>query len=112
MSERDIEKHKEVRRILAPGFTTAALARQEGIIHEYVDLFVSQVSKLAVQDPVDVKEVSNISIYGYISSLYLPTYKWYKYLTFDISGELTFGEPFGALKAGNTLIPLSHNPQY
>ncbi|KAH6683997.1 cytochrome P450 monooxygenase-like protein [Halenospora varia] len=80
VSERDVDKHREVRRILAPGFTTAALARQEGIIHEYVDLFISQVSKLGVKDPIDVKE-------------------WYKYLTFDISGELTFGEPFGALKA-------------
>ncbi|KAF8856700.1 cytochrome P450 [Acephala macrosclerotiorum] len=80
VSERDVDKHKEIRRILAPGFTTAALARQEGIIHEYVDLFISQLSKLAVKEPVDVKE-------------------WYKYLTFDISGELTFGEPFGALNA-------------
>ncbi|KFY06587.1 hypothetical protein V492_07927 [Pseudogymnoascus sp. VKM F-4246] len=79
VSERDVDKHREVRRVLAPGFTTAALQRQESLIHEYVDLFLSQLSKLATKEAVKVNE-------------------WYKWVTFDITGELTFGEPFGALR--------------
>ncbi|KAL2864248.1 cytochrome P450 [Aspergillus lucknowensis] len=79
VSERDPEKHKEVRRVLAPAFTSAALARQEPLIHEFIDLFIAQLLKHATKEPVNVNE-------------------WYKYLTFDITGELTFGEPFGTIE--------------
>lgn len=56
-----MDKHREVRRVLAPGFTTAALLRQESVIHEYVDLFLSQLSRLATKEAVKVNEVSNAS---------------------------------------------------
>lgn len=56
-----MDKHREVRRVLAPGFTTAALQRQESLIHEYVDLFLSQLSTLATKEAVKVNEVSNAS---------------------------------------------------
>ncbi|KAJ5889437.1 cytochrome P450 [Penicillium tannophilum] len=79
VSERDVEKHKEVRRVLAPAFTSAALGRQEQLIHEHVDRFIAQLHKHATKEPVNVTE-------------------WYKYLTFDITGELTFGEPFGTIE--------------
>ncbi|GLI77212.1 hypothetical protein PoHVEF18_005498 [Penicillium ochrochloron] len=79
VSERDVEKHKEVRRVLAPAFTSAALSRQERLIHVHIDRFIAQLHKHANKEPVNITE-------------------WYKYLTFDITGELTFGEPFGTIE--------------
>ena len=36
VSEQDVDKHREVRRVLAPAFTTAALGKQEGLVHGQV----------------------------------------------------------------------------
>jgi cytochrome P450 len=63
VSERDVDKHREVRRVLAPAFTTSALAKQEGLIRKHVDLFVSQLRKYATKDAVNLTEVGNSSLY-------------------------------------------------
>ncbi|KAL4783539.1 cytochrome P450 [Aspergillus varians] len=97
VSERDVEKHKEVRRVLAPAFTSAALGRQEPLIHEHVDRFIAQLHKHATKKSVNVTEVCFQRSPVPISKSLAKPDKWFKYLTFDIRGELTFGEPFGTI---------------
>lgn len=57
VSERDVEKHKEVRRVLAPAFTSAALSRQERLIHVHIDQFIAQLHKHTTNEPVNITEV-------------------------------------------------------
>ncbi|EPS29067.1 hypothetical protein PDE_04015 [Penicillium oxalicum 114-2] len=47
VAERNPEKHRETRKLLAHGFSARALKAQESIIAQYSDLFLAQVKKLA-----------------------------------------------------------------
>ncbi|KAI0448865.1 cytochrome P450 monooxygenase-like protein [Xylaria acuta] len=84
-SARDPEVHARQRKAMAHAFSVKALRDQEALIHEYVDLFISQLEKLgeAGRKGVNISEV-------------------YNWLTFDIIGELSFGESFNAVAEGRT----------
>ncbi|KAI0465973.1 cytochrome P450 monooxygenase-like protein [Xylaria cf. heliscus] len=84
-SARDPEVHARQRKAMAHAFSLKALRDQEVLIHEYVDLFISQLEKLgkAGRKGINVSEVFN-------------------WLTFDIIGELSFGESFNAVTEGRT----------
>ena len=73
--------HSRIRRLLAHAFADNALQEQEPLVLEHVDLFINQLKDRAIS-PIDIMS-------------------WYNYLTFDIIGDLAFGESFGALKTGN-----------
>lgn len=54
----DIEKHKAVRKLLAPAFNPRALKEQEPILHDHVDRFIDQLGKFGTTDRgVDMREV-------------------------------------------------------
>lgn len=74
------EDHTRMRRTWAHAFSEKALANQEVLLQQYVDLLVSQL-----------KEVSSSNKIQELS-------KWYNWTTFDIVADLTFGEPFGCLR--------------
>lgn len=75
--------HTRERRLLAHAFSEKALRDQEPLIQSYVDLLVSKLHEHAsAQSPVDVS-------------------KWYNYTTFDIIGDLAFGEPFNCLETNS-----------
>ncbi|KAJ5280754.1 Cytochrome monooxygenase lcsI [Penicillium angulare] len=73
--------HSRTRRLLSHAFSEKALREQEGLIQSYVDLLVDGLNKeiSRSQDTVDMV-------------------RWYNYTTFDIIGDLAFGEPFDCLK--------------
>ncbi|PGH01470.1 hypothetical protein AJ79_07908 [Helicocarpus griseus UAMH5409] len=72
--------HSRGRRLLAHAFSEKALREQEGLLQSYVDLLVNRVREYAVEgSPADMT-------------------RWYNYTTFDIIGDLAFGEPFGCLE--------------
>lgn len=71
-----------MRRLLSHGFSAKALAEQESIVQEYIDKFISQVNVYAT-GPEGQEMV-----------------KWYNFTTFDIIGDLAFGDPFGSLSDG------------
>lgn len=82
----DRDNHAMLRRQLAHGFSERAMREQEGIIGGYVDLMMRQLRERAGEGkdgkrkpPVDMKS-------------------WYNWATFDIIGDLAFGEPFGCLE--------------
>ena len=77
------EDHGRMRRLLAQGFTTSALNDQEPLIKQHVDLLMHRLHENADhgQAVIDV-------------------FQWMASCTFDIMGDLAFGEPFGSLREG------------
>jgi len=69
-----------MRRMLAHAFSTKALMEQEDIIQGYVDLLIKRVGqRYAEKERGPDGEYCNLV-------------KWYNYTTFDIIGDLAFGE--------------------
>ncbi|KAG6355735.1 hypothetical protein INS49_003699 [Diaporthe citri] len=81
---RDPAEHAQQRKLLSNAFSARALRDQEVVIHRYLDLLVQQLSKLGSggSKPVDVSAA-------------------YNWLTFDVIGDLAFGESFGAVAEGS-----------
>ncbi|KAL4810221.1 cytochrome P450 [Aspergillus unguis] len=77
----DPEEHARQHRMFAPQFRPSAVRTQEPIVHAHVDLWVDQLAARGRNGevPLDVS-------------------KWFEWLTFDIIGELTFGESFNATR--------------
>ncbi|KAI5194194.1 cytochrome P450 [Aureobasidium subglaciale] len=92
VAERDPEKHRETRRLLSHGFSTKALKDQEDILHKYSDLFVAQIRRHSNGTALNMKEVAKLD-----SSF------WFNWLSFDVIGELAFGESFGTVQSGRTI---------
>ncbi|KAL5118224.1 hypothetical protein ACEQ8H_003896 [Pleosporales sp. CAS-2024a] len=74
--------HARQRRALAHAFSKQALLEQEPILRDYVDLFVAKLRDMAHEG----KAANMVS--------------WFNFCTFDIIGDLSFGEPFGCLREG------------
>jgi cytochrome P450 len=81
----DPKTHARFRRAIDPGFTERAVLMQEAIVQEYVDKFISRIRGMADAHP-DKSVVINVV-------------KWYNYVTFDLIGDLGFGESFGCLES-------------
>jgi cytochrome P450 len=73
--------HAAMRKDLSHGFSATALLDQEDLIQHFVNLLIDQIGQHGMTAPIDMV-------------------KWYNLTTFDIIGELSFGEPFGGLQAG------------
>ncbi|EON70092.1 hypothetical protein W97_09358 [Coniosporium apollinis CBS 100218] len=77
--------HSKQRRLLAQAFSERALREQEGLIRAYVDTLVAKLREAARQGGPERKAAVDIK-------------NWLNYTTFDITGDLMFGEPFVCLK--------------
>lgn len=82
VSERDVDAHAQMRRHLAHAFSDRSLSEQEALVAETVDKFVRVVGDRGQQ-----KGGLNIS-------------KALEMMTFDIIGDLAFGETFGGVDSG------------
>ncbi|KFA73875.1 hypothetical protein S40288_00867 [Stachybotrys chartarum IBT 40288] len=76
------DDHKRMRRLLSHAFSEKALRSQEDIMKHYIDIFINKL---------DQKERDGEVI---------DIVKWFNYLTFDLIGDLAFGQPFGCLEGG------------
>ncbi|KAF6808212.1 cytochrome p450 [Colletotrichum musicola] len=72
-------EHSILRRQLSHGFSERSLREQQPLIMRYVDLFVQRLRENCGSGAVDMMA-------------------WYNFTTFDIIGNLAFGEPFGCLE--------------
>lgn len=64
---------------MSPAFAPRALATQESILQKNIDLFLKQLQSQSAEGvPIDLRT-------------------WYNFFTFDIIGDLAFGESFGCL---------------
>ena len=75
--------HSRQRRLLSHAFSEKALRGQEDILEGYIKLLIGQ---LIAQS--EANKVVNLV-------------QWYNFTTFDIIGDLAFGEPFGCLESGS-----------
>lgn len=76
-------EHARQRRILSHAFSAQSMLDQQPLIQGYVDLLVAKLKQASRRHgaavPVDIV-------------------KWYNLTTFDVIGDLSFGEPFGCLR--------------
>ncbi|KAI2466608.1 cytochrome P450 [Annulohypoxylon bovei var. microspora] len=79
------EPHAHIRRTFAPAFTPRALRDQEPILQRYINLLVERLHDQIVADPKGRSADVNI----------VP---WLNFTTFDIIGDLGFGESFDCLQ--------------
>jgi cytochrome P450 len=77
--------HARYRRILNHAFSLSALKAQESLIHSYCNLLISRL-KAQISSPTIKGKVDIVS--------------WLNFTTFDLIGDLTFGESFHALEGG------------
>lgn len=78
----DDANHARQRRALAHSFSQKALVEQEDIIQDYVSQFIKHLRGMEEKN-----EAFNMV-------------NWLNFTTFDIIGDLAFGEPFGCLDSG------------
>ena len=81
----DPADHERMRKLINPAFTVRAVEAQEPIIQSYVDLLISRLRDRVLEDSSGTGAVVDIV-------------QWYNFTTFDIVGDLGFGEPFDCLK--------------
>ncbi|KAL2156729.1 hypothetical protein VTH82DRAFT_1474 [Thermothelomyces myriococcoides] len=75
------EEHTRMRRLLGIAFTNTAMYEQEPLIKSHVDLFIQRLQEICRGGKAAVD-----------------MFEWFAYCTFDIMGDLSFGEPFGCLR--------------
>lgn len=81
----DKETHARFRRLLSHAFSERGLKAQEGHINDHIDLLVERLSEKArAGQQVDMVDYYNMT-------------------TFDIIGDLAFGESFDCLKDGGVM---------
>lgn len=73
--------HSRFRRLLSHAFSDSSLRGQEPIIKTYVDLLMKRLHEKSENGKQALDMVA-----------------WYNFTTFDIIGDLAFGEPFDCLK--------------
>ncbi|KAI0396320.1 cytochrome P450 [Xylariaceae sp. FL0594] len=79
----DPAAHARIRKALAPGFSTHALRAQEPVLQQYVNLFIDKLAdRITAED----------------GNAALGIAPWFNFVTFDIFGDLGFGESFGCLQ--------------
>ncbi|KAI3337515.1 cytochrome P450 [Xylariaceae sp. AK1471] len=81
-TERDPQRHANMRRLLANAFSMTSLTEQEELVRGTIDRFI-EVFKTKTVEHGQVFDVT----------------KGYERMTFDIIGDLAFGETFGALES-------------
>lgn len=71
--------HSRHRRLLAHAFSAKALEEQEPLIMSYIDLLMTRLRENCAKGPIDMVALFN-------------------WTTFDVIGDLSFGEPFQSLE--------------
>lgn len=77
----DNDGHKRMRRVMAHAFSEKALRGQSDILNHHVNHFISGIAERMGQGPVDIT-------------------LWYTFATYDVVGDLAFGQSFGCLEKG------------
>jgi averantin hydroxylase len=79
----DKEHHTRYRRVLSHGFSDKGIRAQQPLIKRHIDQLLTKLDERCGPKAVDICE-------------------WYNWATFDVIGDLAFGEPFGCLEDGKT----------
>lgn len=80
------DDHARFRRVLSHGFSAKVMQQQQPIINTYIDLLIRRFKEIAsAAQESGVPAVADVVAY-------------FNYTTFDVIGDLAFGEPFGCLE--------------
>lgn len=83
VSTTNVEEHNQAKKLLSHAFSPKNLLEQEDIILRYVNILMASMAEESRKGPLDLKQ-------------------WYNWVTFDVLGELCFGESFGSVEARKT----------
>jgi cytochrome P450 len=75
--------HTRMRKLLEPAFSSKALKAMDPVITSFTDLLMSKLHEQA-----DSPSTATVDIL-----------RWYNWTTFDVVGELTYGQTFGCLES-------------
>ncbi|KAK3388721.1 cytochrome P450 [Sordaria brevicollis] len=94
------ENHSTLRRLMAHGFSERSMRAQEGLIGGYVDELVRGLKRHCFgapgqQEGEEGKEEGGKEGKKKVAQNMVA---WYNWTTFDVIGDLAFGEPFGCLE--------------
>ena len=78
----DEAHHSRFRKILSPAFSEKALRSQESLIQSSINLLMRRLRETADSNPEHIVDLN----------------RWFAYTTFDIIGDLAFGESFNCLR--------------
>lgn len=93
VTETDITRHGNLRKLYAHAFSTKALQKQEEIVQGHIHGFLRQLHTLGnTNDDLDMS-------------------KWFELVTFDVISDLTFGESFGSVQSGKRSPRTPHSPK-
>ena len=73
-----------MRRLLTHAFSSKALKEQEQILHIYADMLIEKLADMMRGTQHAIDDMT----------------RWYNFTTFDLIGDLAFGESFGCLPRG------------
>lgn len=79
----DKRNHSRYRRLLSSGFSDKGMRAQQPMIQHHIDLLLRRLREDSSSVSHDISE-------------------WFNWTTFDIIGDLAFGESFGCLENGKT----------
>ncbi|GFF49275.1 benzoate 4-monooxygenase [Aspergillus udagawae] len=96
---RDREEHTRKRKTVSHTFSMKSIGQFEQYIHQNVELFVQQWTKLA--------KLNGNPRSGYAT---IDALNWFNYLAFDIIGDLAFGAPFGMLEKSKDIAEMRKTP--
>ncbi|CAI4211080.1 unnamed protein product [Parascedosporium putredinis] len=71
--------HARFRKIMGPGFSDKSMKAQEPLITKYIDLLIQRLHQYSAQGPQNMTN-------------------WYNWTTFDVIGDLAFGDSFKCLE--------------
>lgn len=97
------ENHALLRRQMSPGFSDRSLREQESIVKGYVDLLIQRLRERCSpgwggENDGEAGEKKPLS--SSPSKTAFDMRHWFNYVTYDIIGDLAFGESFSCLEQG------------
>lgn len=94
------DNHTLIRRQFNYGFSDKILRDQESIVKGYVDLLMRRLRERCIPGTKTRGEKEEKTPSSSQQTAF-DLRRWYNYTTFDIIGDMAFGEPFGSLEAGS-----------
>lgn len=85
-------EHAAMRRSLAWGFSDRAMRDMEPIIQEYANLLLQRLRQQCVKDQWEGNETGDEGA--------IDLHAWFNFMSFDLIGDLAFGESYGCLDKG------------
>jgi len=93
----DVDEHAGIRKMLSPGFTPRALRQQEPFVQRYVNLLIDRLRGVVASgdDPSSTDKKRGVH---WETGVEVDMTPWFNFTTFDIFGDLGFGESFECLE--------------